>query len=50
MLLFYDTCVGGVEHSYAAGVELEDQALFGIDADAVAGEFFAVENQRHPMA
>jgi len=35
-------CVGGVEHSYAASVELEDQAFFGVHADAVAGELPAV--------
>ena len=33
-----DVRVGGVEHSDAAAVELEDQALFGVHADAVAGE------------
>ena len=43
MLLFYNSCVSGVEHSYATGVQLEDQALFRIDADTIAGEFFAIE-------
>ncbi len=42
-------CMGGIEHSYAAGVQLEDQPFFGINPDTVAGEFGAVENKRHPV-
>lgn len=43
-------CVGGVEHSDAAAVELEDQAVFGVHADAVAGELFAVVGEGDPLA
>jgi len=43
-------CDAGVccgEDADAAGVQLEDQAILGIDADAVACEFFAVGNECH---
>jgi hypothetical protein len=41
--------MNGVEHPYAAGIQLEDQAFFGINPDTVAGKFGAVENKRHPV-
>ena len=41
--------MSGVEHSYAAGVQLEDQTFFGINSDTVTSEFSAVENKRHPV-
>ena len=47
---FDDGGLGGVEHSDAAAVELEDQAVLGVHADAVAGEPLAVVGQRDPLA
>lgn len=41
--------MSGVEHSYAACVQLEDQPFFRINSDTVTGEFDAVENKRHPV-
>ena len=37
-LFLYRSLCGG-KHSYAARVQLEDEALFRVDADTVAGEF-----------
>jgi hypothetical protein len=37
--------VSGVEHSYAAGIKLEDQALFGVYSNAIADKFPTVENK-----
>ena len=45
-----DGGLSGVEHSDAATVELEDQAVLGVHADAVAGEAFAVVRQSDPLA
>lgn len=42
---FDDGGMSGVEHSDAATVELGDQALFWVHADAVAGESLAVEGK-----
>lgn len=42
--------MSGVEHSYAAGVQLQDKALFGVDSDAIAGKFGAVEDERYSVA
>lgn len=42
--------VGGVKHAAAAAVELEDQAVLGVYADAVAGEAFSVVGQGDPLA
>ena len=40
----------GIEHSYAADFELDDQALLRVYADAIAGELFAVIKQGYAMA
>ena len=48
-LSFDDMRVGGVEHSYAAAVELEDQAFFGVHADAVAGEPLSIVREGDPL-
>ena len=43
-------CVGSVEESYCAGVELEDQAFFGVYSNAIAGKFSAVIDKLHSVA
>jgi hypothetical protein len=39
-----------IEHSYAAGVQLEDEAFFGVYSDAIAGKFPAVIDEPYPVA
>jgi hypothetical protein len=41
--------MGSVEHSYSAGLQLKDKAFFGVNADAVAGKFPAVVNDRYSL-
>ena len=45
-----DRCVCSVEESYCSGVELQDQAFLGIDADAISDEFVAVEDKADSVA
>jgi hypothetical protein len=41
-MLFGNSCVCGGEHSYAARVQLQDQAFIGVNSDTVAGKFSAI--------
>jgi hypothetical protein len=41
--LFRDARMGGVKHPYPPGVQVENQAFFGVDSRAVTGEFLAIE-------
>jgi len=40
--LFSDGCMCGGEHSYAAGIQLEDEAFFRVDSNTIAGELSAM--------
>lgn len=43
---FHYACVRGVEHADTASVELQDQALFRVHADAITCESLTVEVER----
>ena len=45
-----DGSVGGVEHSDASGVELNNEAFLWVDSGAIAGELLAVEDKVYSMA
>ncbi len=49
LFLSGDGCVCCVEHPYTTGVELKNKALFGVYANAIAGEFPAVIDKLHPV-
>ena len=48
--LFSNSCMCGVKESNRAGVQLNNQALFGVYSNTIAGKFGAIEDERYSVA